>query len=79
MATRRYGHQLKNGAVSTKPNATAQPTTPGVTRGKEPTPAEIDYSIKGIQAAKKAGFKDLSDMILAGKAPLKAGGIRQWR
>jgi len=79
MAIRRYGHQLKNGAVSTKPNATAQPITPGVTRGKEPTPAEIDYSIKGIQAAKKAGFKDLSDMILAGKAPMKSGGIRQWR
>ena len=79
VANFRYGHQLKNGAVAPKPNVTAQPTTPGITRGKEPTPGEIDYSIKGIQAAKKAGFKDLSDMILAGKAPLKAGGIRQWR
>ena len=73
-----YGHQLKNGAVKT-PNATATPITPGITRGKEPTPGEIDYSVKGIQAAKKAGFKELSDMILAGKAPLKAGGVRQWR
>ena len=74
-----YGHQLKNGAVVQKTNATATPVTPGITRGKEPSPSEIDYSPKGIQAAKKAGFKDLSDMILAGKAPLKAGGIRQWR
>ena len=79
MANRRYGHQLKNGAQTAKPNATATPVTPGVTRGKEPTPAEIDYGPKGIQAAKKAGFRDLGDMILAGKAPLKAGGIRQWR
>jgi hypothetical protein len=78
VATRWYGHQLKNGAVKTT-NATAQPTTPGVTRGKEPTAAEIDYSIKGIQAAKKAGYKDVADMILSGKAPLKVGGIRQWR
>lgn len=73
-----YGHQLKNGAVKT-PNATATPLTPGIIRGKEPSPAEIDYSPKGIQVAKKQGFKDLSDMILAGKAPLKAGGVRQWR
>lgn len=74
----RYGHQLKNGFVKT-PNATATPITPGITKGKEPTPSEIDYSSKGVQVAKKQGFKDLSDMILAGKAPLKAGGIRQWR
>lgn len=73
-----YGHQLKNGAVKT-PNATATPITSAVTRGKEPSAAEIDYSPKGIAVAKKQGFKDLSDMILAGKAPLKAGGIRQWR
>lgn len=78
MATRRYGHQLKNGAVA-KPNPTATPLTPGITKGKEPSPSEIDYSGKGIQVAKKLGFKDLADMILAGKAPLKAGGIRQWR
>lgn len=78
MATRRYGHQLKNGAVA-KPNPTATPLTPGITKGKEPSPAEIDYSGKGLQVAKKQGFKDLADMILAGKAPLKAGGIRQWR
>lgn len=79
MATRRYGHQLKNGAATVKPNATATPITPGVTRGKEPSPSEIDYSGKGILVAKKAGFRDLADMILAGKAPLKVGGIRQWR
>jgi hypothetical protein len=77
-ATFRYGHQLKNGAVRT-PNVTATPIAPGITRGKEPSPSEIDYSAKGVQVAKKQGFKDLSDMILAGKAPLKAGGIRQWR
>jgi hypothetical protein len=73
-----YGHQLKNGAV-TKPNPTANPVAPGVTRGKEPSPSEIDYSAKGIAAAKKAGFRDLGDMILAGRAPLKTGGVRQWR
>lgn len=73
-----YGHQLKNGAVQ-KPNPTATPVTNAITRGKEPNPSEIDYGPKGIAAAKKAGFKDLGDMILAGKAPLKAGGIRQWR
>jgi hypothetical protein len=50
-----------------------------VTKGKEPLPSEIDYSGKGLQTAKKMGFKDLSDMILAGKAPLKVGGVRQWR
>lgn len=74
----RYGHQLKNGAVKT-PNVTAAPITPGITKGKEPNPSEIDYSPKGIAVAKKQGFKDLGDMILAGKAPLKAGGVRQWR
>jgi hypothetical protein len=35
--------------------------------------------VKGKIAAQKAGFKDIADMILSGKAPLKAGGIRQWR
>lgn len=79
IANRRYGHQLKNGASTAKPNVTATPITPGITRGKEPSPSEIDYSSRGIQVAKKAGFKDLGDMILSGKAPLKAGGIRQWR
>lgn len=74
-----YGHQLKNGAVATKVNATETPTTSGVTRGKEPSPSEIDYGPKGVQAAKKSGFRDLSEMILSGKAPLKVGGIRQWR
>jgi hypothetical protein len=78
VANFRYGHQLKNGVV-VKPNATATPITNGITKGKEPSPSEIDYSGKGIAVAKKQGFKDLSDMILAGKAPLKAGGIRQWR
>ena len=73
-----YGHQLKNGAVA-KPNPTATPIASGITRGKEPTAAEIDYGPKGISVAKKQGFKDLGDMILTGRAPLKAGGIRQWR
>ena len=50
-----------------------------VTQGKEPAPSEIDYGPKGIQAAKKAGFRDLADMILSGQAPLKAGGLRKWR
>ena len=73
-----YGHQLKNGAVSQK-NPTATPLSPSVTRGREPSPAEIDYGPKGVAVAKRQGFKDLGDMILAGKAPLKSGGIRQWR
>lgn len=73
-----YRHQLKNDAAITR-HATQSPVVPGVMRGKEPTPAEIDYSPKGIAVAKKSGFKDLGDMILAGKAPLKSGGIRQWK
>jgi len=72
-----YGHQLKNGA--TTQTATQAVRQPGVTMGKEPSPGEIDYSVKGVEAAKKAGFKDLQDMLLAGQAPLKAGGIRKWR
>jgi hypothetical protein len=82
MANRRYGHQLKNGAVKA-PNVTAPVTTPGVTRGKEPTRDEIDYTPKGWALAKKAGYKGsmqgIQDMIMDGKAPLKVGGIRQWR
>jgi hypothetical protein len=79
MAQRRYGHQLKNGAATVKPDATATPITPGVTRGKEPTPSEVDYGPKGLAVAKRMKFKDIGDMILSGKAPLKAGGVRQWR
>lgn len=79
VANQWYGHQLKNGAVKTA-NPTANPGAPaGIQRGKEPTAAEIDYGPRGLQAARKAGFKDVGDMILNGKAPLKAGGIRQWR
>jgi hypothetical protein len=74
----RYGHQLKAGAQTTKA-VTASPKQPGVTMGKEPSPSEIDYSPKGVAAAKKAGFKDLPDMLLSGQAPLKSGGIRKWR
>jgi len=73
-----YGHQLKNGAVSTT-NAVKPPGTPGVTAGKQPTPAEIDYGPKGIAAAKKAGFRDLADMLMARQAPLKVGGVRKWQ
>ena len=73
-----YGHQLKNGAVAAKVDAT-KPVVAGVQTGKEPSPAEIDYSGRGQAAARKAGFKDLADMILSGQAPLKAGGIRKWR
>ena len=50
-----------------------------VQQGKEPIPSEIDYSAKGLAAARKAGFKDLGDMLLSGQAPLKSGGIRKWR
>jgi hypothetical protein len=74
-----YGHQLKNGAQATKVDATATPGVKAVQQGKEPLPSEIDYGPKGIQAAKKAGFKDIQDMILSGQAPLKVGGIRKWR
>lgn len=73
----RYGHQLQNGAKTQ--TVTAAPGAPQIVKGKEPLPSEIDYSVKGKIAAQKAGFKSLEDMILSGKAPLKAGGIRQWR
>ena len=74
-----YGHQLKNGVTpGTKADPTKTPV-PGMQTGKAPSPAEIDYSGKGQAAARKAGFKDLADMILSGQAPLKAGGIRKWR
>jgi hypothetical protein len=78
MVKARYGHQLQNGA---KPNvqATKSPVTPSVQTGKEPSPSEIDYGPKGLMAARKAGFKDLGDMLLSGQAPLKAGGVRKWR
>ena len=79
VAQLRYGHQLRNGAVQ-KPNPLSAPGQgPGVQKGKEPSPSEIDYGMKGLQLARKMGFKDVADMILTGKAPLKAGGIRQWR
>jgi hypothetical protein len=77
MVKARYGHQLQNGAVQ-KP-VTSPPGVTPIQKGKEPLPSEIDYSVKGKIAAQKAGFKDIADMILSGKAPLKAGGIRQWR
>ena len=65
---------------SAKPAAvTKTPGTVSVQQGKEPSPSEIDYSGKGLAAARKAGFKDLGDMLLSGQAPLKAGGIRKWR
>jgi hypothetical protein len=67
-------------AGSAKPVAvTKTPGTVSVQQGKEPAPSEIDYSGKGLQAARKAGFKDLGDMLLSGQAPLKSGGIRKWR
>lgn len=73
----RYGHQLQNGAkVQT---ITRAPGAVAIQVGKEPLPSEVDYSARGKQAALKAGFKDLEDMILSGQAPLKAGGIRKWR
>jgi hypothetical protein len=75
MVKARYGHQLKNGATT----ATQPVKQAATTLGKEPSPSEIDYSSKGVAAAKKAGFKDLADMLLAGQAPLKVGGIRKWR
>ena len=58
---------------------TKSPTQVTVQQGKEPDPSEIDYGPKGIAAARKAGFRDLGDMLLSGQAPLKAGGIRKWR
>lgn len=74
-----YGHQLQNGARTQQQTVTRAPGSPQVIQGKEPMPSEIDYSVKGKQAAQKAGFKSLEDMILSGQAPLKAGGIRKWR
>jgi hypothetical protein len=58
---------------------TKSPAQVSVQQGKEPSPSEIDYSGKGLAAARKAGFKDLGDMLLSGQAPLKVGGIRKWR
>ena len=58
---------------------TKSPAQVSVQQGKEPSPSEIDYGPKGFQAARKAGFKDLGDMLLSGQAPLKSGGIRKWR
>ena len=58
---------------------TKSPAAVSVQAGKEPSPNEIDYSGRGLAAARKAGFKDLGDMILNGQAPLKSGGIRKWR
>jgi len=74
----RYGHLVKAGVA--KPNPTAQPGVPtGPVKGQQPTAAEIDYGPTGMMAARKAGFKDVGEMILNGQAPLKAGGIRKWR
>jgi len=58
---------------------TNSPAQVSVQRGKEPGPDEIDYGPAGKAAARKAGFRDLQDMLLAGQAPLKAGGVRRWR
>lgn len=77
MVKARYGHQLQAG---TKTVQTTKPVVAAsIQTGKEPAPSEIDYGPKGKIAAQKAGFKDISDMILSGQAPLKAGGIRKWR
>ena len=79
MANLRYGHQLKNGAIAGKVDATKQPTTPGIVAGTQPSPSEIDYGPKGIALARKMGYKDIGDMVMDGKAPLKVGGVRKWR
>ncbi len=67
------------GTVKQTAAATQSPTAPNVQKGQQPEPSEIDYSPKGKMAAQKAGFKSLEDMLLAGQAPLKVGGIRKWR
>ena len=67
------------GSTKTAAAVTRQPSSVSMQQGKEPLPSEIDYSPTGKAAARKAGFKDLADMLLAGQAPLKAGGIRKWR
>lgn len=58
---------------------TQSPAQVAIQQGKEPDPKDIDYGPKGLQAARKAGFKDLGDMLLSGQAPMKSGGIRRWR
>jgi len=63
----------------TTTQVTKSPAVANVQKGQEPLPSEIDYGPNGKIAARKAGFKDLSDMILEGQAPLKTGGIRKWR
>lgn len=73
-----YGHQLRNGAAKTAPDPT-RAVIPGVSMGEQPTREEIDYGPRGKMAARKAGYKDLGDMLMAHRAPLLAGGIRQWK
>lgn len=79
MVKARYGHQLQKGVQTSTQQVTKAPGSVSVQQGKEPAPSEIDYSPKGQQVAKKAGFKDLADMLLSGQAPLKSGGVRKWR
>ena len=66
-------------SVKTNTTVTKSPTVANIQQGKEPLPSEIDYGPNGKMAARKAGFKDLADMLLAGQAPLKGGGVRKWR
>ncbi len=75
-----YGHQLKNGAPNqVKRDPVAAPgANPQIVAGQSPSPSEIDYGPKGIATAKRLGYKDLTDMIMAHQAPMKAGGVRKW-
>ena len=62
---------------------TQQPKVVSIQQGKHPAPDEINYD-SGVAALKKAGlwkpqYHDLSDALMDGVAPLKAGGFRKFR
>lgn len=63
----------------TVPAVTKAPGATNIQQGKQPAPSEIDYSPKGLQLVRKAGFKDIQDALLSGQAPLKTGTLRKWR
>ena len=67
------------GATKVTTPVVKTPGTVAPQTGKQPSREEIDYGPKGLAAARRAGFKDVGDMLMSGQAPLVAGGIRKWR
>lgn len=71
-----YGHQLKNGAATSKVDPIKQPTAQAVVAGQRPKPSEIDYGPKGMAFARKNGFSNMQDYVLSPKILLKDGTVR---